>query len=392
MDTLTWTDIEKLAQHREPPVVTIHLPTCLAGREKQQNPIRFRKQIEALEETLQSCWMSPKEVKKFVKPCWNLLEDSDFWREGSRGLAVFLDSQGMQVFQLPFEVNEFMHVGSLFELSPLLQLAQDEVAFHVLAISANSVRLLKVSRGQAQIVEVNGLPESMEQFTGDFTNQASLRFHSTSTRSVHVHGSDAERVGPHSQIRLNEYCRQIDLAIRSVIKTESLPLVLAGEDQIVETFRSESGYEGIVQETVRGNCDGHSPGKLQEAAHEIMKNRLHSIRMNSIAALQELNPEFLSSDIEVLFRAIERGQVRELYLTTDQPLWGICSESCGAVEQHSERREDDENLMNRLVVMAIRKRIPLIAYSRVDFPAGKDLIGRMTTKESSQKKVSSQST
>jgi hypothetical protein len=71
----------------EPPCISLYQPTHRHHPDKQQNPIRFRNLVKALEESLRQKY-STRDVRPLLEPLQNLAEDHSFWNHSLDGLAL----------------------------------------------------------------------------------------------------------------------------------------------------------------------------------------------------------------------------------------------------------------------------------------------------------------
>jgi hypothetical protein len=69
--------------------VSLFMPTHRAGRETEQNPIRFKNLLREAEDRLLATGLRSPDVREILKPAQRLLQESGFWRNQSHGLAVF---------------------------------------------------------------------------------------------------------------------------------------------------------------------------------------------------------------------------------------------------------------------------------------------------------------
>ena len=105
MDIISRTTIIDLIQSCEGPAITIYLPTYSAGRSKNQSPIRLKNLINQAEIMLSETGMRSTQIRSFLKPIENLINDECFWQTQTEGLAVFLDKTDLYLFRLPAAVS-----------------------------------------------------------------------------------------------------------------------------------------------------------------------------------------------------------------------------------------------------------------------------------------------
>ena len=122
--------------------------TCLPnvrGVETRQDPIRLKNLIAEARQNLASAGLKAAEAFALLDPAVALVEDYDFWQHQDLGLALFLGGGQIHTYRVPLAFKPKIDIGSIFHLTPLLPLLDADGAFHVLTITAQSVRLFEAS-------------------------------------------------------------------------------------------------------------------------------------------------------------------------------------------------------------------------------------------------------
>ncbi len=135
-------ELKTLNEEPDGSCVSIFLPTHRAGTQTQQDPIRLKNLLREAEERLLAKGLRAPEVDELVAPARESLDDSDFWRHQSNGLAVFLSPGVLRYYRLPLNFEDLVIVANRYHLKPLLPLLTGDGQFYVLALSQNEVRFL----------------------------------------------------------------------------------------------------------------------------------------------------------------------------------------------------------------------------------------------------------
>jgi hypothetical protein len=110
---------------------SLFMPTHRAGRETEQNPIRFRNLLRQAQEQLQARGLRPAQVQEMLKKPQRLLLDKAFWQRQSDGLAAFFSADAFHCFRLPLAFDELVVTAKRFLVKPLLPiLTSDGLFFH----------------------------------------------------------------------------------------------------------------------------------------------------------------------------------------------------------------------------------------------------------------------
>ncbi len=214
-DIPTRADIERLLTARRPASVSIYLPTNPIPHEAQADRIELKNLTATAVEQLHEAEADKHDVASIEESLHDLIDDDAFWTRQSHGLAVFVTANGLRSFRIPNTVTTIVEVSDRFHVKPLLRTVTFPQAAYVLAIAQGSVRLLEIAPDAAATeVHVNGLPTDIASSVG----KASINDRSASGR---LQGSEGQKV------RMRQYARQIDHALRSVLSGLDLPLILA---------------------------------------------------------------------------------------------------------------------------------------------------------------------
>jgi hypothetical protein len=223
-----------------------------------------------------------------------------------------------------------------FYVKPLLRAITFPQAAFVLALAAGSVRLVEVTReGPPFVVDVPDLP----------TDAAS------------------------ETIRLRQFARRVDQALRGVLTGFELPLILAATEPLASIYRSLNSYPHLVEPGIPGNPQAVSDIDLAAAARAV----LDDVYAGELAALRDLfelrfSHGRASTDVATVARTATHGAVDTLLVDIDEKLPGDVDEDSGAVTF----AEDDADSYG--VVDEIARRV-LLTGGRVLAVRGPDVPG-----------------
>ncbi len=250
----------------------------------------------------------------------DLLDDEEFWRLQSHSLAVFATPDSLQTFRLANRLTPTVRVSDRFHLSPLLRAITFPHAAYVLAISENMVRLVEVLPDTAASqVKVAELPRD----AASAVRKSSLNDRGHSGR---IHGTEGQNV------RLRQYARQIDTAIRPMLAGRDTPLILAAADRLASIYRSVNSYPNLLADHLGTVSDRTSNDELAEAARQIL-DQTNAQEISKLQALfeQRAGMNRATTDISDAARAASYGAIETLLVDIDSDMPGIVDEETGAV-------------------------------------------------------------
>ncbi|WP_080792869.1 hypothetical protein [Corynebacterium pacaense] len=352
-DIPTRTDIEELAATRESFCVSIYLPTSLRHTGAEKTQLTARKLFDAAMEEVEK--RTDRRSALPVREALNeLLDDRDFWSRPGRSLAVFLTPTGITEYRLPNELGEHVAVSDRFSITPLLRAVTFPHSALVLALSQNGARLVEVTADEpATEVSVPDLPGSAEEAVG---------LPSISGRAPYgrLQGGEGRKV------RLTQYARAVDHALRPILNGTSLPLIVAATEPILSIYRNLAGYRGLTEESIRGNSDEISDAELADSARGIL-DRIYDRELAELKELfsQRRNSGRAVTDLSDLARSTASGAIATLVVNFE-------AEVAGSVDDagNLDLGDTDFDALEEIARRALATGARVLAVRSADLPEG----------------------
>ncbi len=343
MKNLTLDQIKGLAQQTASPSISIFLPTHRAGREMQQDPIRFKNLLRDAKKQLLGGGMGPREADALLQPAQALLDDSNFWNHQHDGLAIFMAADDFHYYPLPFSVEELLVLAQSYYVKPVLPLFTNNGHYFILAISQNEVRLFEGTRyGVGQMALPDGIPANIEEALRLDGPQKSLQMHSGDGGGM-FHGqgpSDEEQ-----KVWIEQYLNLVDTSLKEIFREQNAPLVLAGVDYLLPMYRKVSEYQNIMEEGITGGPENLRPEELQEQAWRIVETYFHQETKKTVEQYQQLaDTDKATDNIEEIVAAAFNGRVDKLILSVENQIWGSFNPKNGKVIRSSNGQSKEYNL------------------------------------------------
>jgi hypothetical protein len=259
-------------------------------------------------------------IRQFEDEIADLLEDDDFWRYQARSLAAFAAPEWLITFRLPNRLLSQVEVSDRFYLRPLLRtLTFPHVAF-VLALAQGSVRVVEVTPDlDPARVNVGDLPSDVAGAAGksSVSDRAPIR---------RLQGSEGQKV------RMRQYARQVDRALRPLLNGLEVPLILAATEPIDSIYRSVNTYPHLLAQSISGNPETLSDAELAANARTVLDD-LYAAQLRDVQELYELRSAAgrARSDIAEVARAATFGAVDTLLVDIDAAVPGAVDDQTGAV-------------------------------------------------------------
>jgi Bacterial archaeo-eukaryotic release factor family 11 len=320
VDVPTRAEVERLLTARDPSCVSIYVPTSPLTQDAQVGRIELKNLAADAADQLQAANVDRQDVAEVRALLDEYVEDDEFWAEQAWTLAVFASPAGARSFRLPNRLGSAVEVGDRYYVKPLLRAITFPQAAFVLALAAGGVRLVEVTRdGPPAPVAVPGLPSDAASAAGksSIADRAPVR---------RIQGSEGQRV------RLRQFARKVDSALRGVLTGLDLPLILAAAAPMDAIFRSVNSYPHLTERGIGGNPEERSDAELAAAARAV----LDDLYAQEATALRERFEAHAaqgraSTDVATVARAATYGAVDTLLVDIDQKVPGFVDAQTGAV-------------------------------------------------------------
>src|SRR5262245_49271102 len=256
-DIPTRGDVDRLLESRHSASVSLYLPTDPVSS-SQAERIELRNLAGEARRQLEEAGTAKRDVEAVIGAVEELVEDDAFWRFQARTLAVFATPDSFTSFRLPNRLVALAAVSDRFHLKPLLRAVTFPQVAYVLALAQGSVRLIEaLPDAPPYEVSVPDLPR-------DAASAAGMSSIADRAPRGALQGSEGQKV------RLRQYARQVDQALRPLLRGADVPLILAAAEPIDSIYRSVSTYPRLAAEGIAGNPESASNAELVERARSTL--------------------------------------------------------------------------------------------------------------------------
>ena len=329
MDNGLITDKEfaELARVHDLRCASIFIPTLRAGEEvvRGHDQRRLKNSLKEIRRQLEEEGMSPNEMRGYLGPAEDLLEDTGFWRNQSDGLAIFLQEDRMRYYTLPLHFEPKIYMADHFYLLPLIPYFNDNGRFYLLALSQQQVRLFEGSRHSISEVVTGGeVPRRLEEVVGyDFRDKSlQHRTHHGGEGGAMFHGQGSGK--DDSDPEVERYFRAVDAGVKELIGDDRVPLVLACVEEAFPIYRKTTSHPNLFGEFIPGNPDETDPLLLHEKAWELVKDYYLQERRKREVQIRDLSASGrTSADIGEIVPSAVEGRVDTLFLRKGHDMTGI---------------------------------------------------------------------
>lgn len=350
--------VRALADHQGPGCVSVYIPTGVTSDDGEHARIDLKNARDEAVALLQDVDLERGALDRIVESFDDLIDDSFYWSHQSRSLAVFVEDGYIETFRLPNELTRRVDVSDRFLLKPLLRTLTSTQSAFVLALSQNAARLVEVGPDStAHEVTVPDMPASAASYAG----KASIADRSPSGR---IQGSEGQKV------RMAQYSRGVDQALRPLLSGSGLPLILAAAQPLDAIFRGVSAYSLLLDESIPGNPEELTDQDLGKAARPIL-DQVNAARAADFADRFETFAARgrAASDLADLARAATIGAVESIAFDIDAVVHGTIDEN-GALTFDDEDTPENYGVVDEILRRAVGAGASVLAVRADELPTG----------------------
>lgn len=369
-------EIERLTDTYNTWHVSLYLPTHSGGAAKEQDPIRLKNALQEAEERLLDTDLQPEEAEDLLAPARNLIDNENFWKRQSQGLALFLAEDFLRYYQMPLDFQERVVVSDHFHIKPLLPGLSNNGRFYVLALDQEEIELYQGSRYSISEINLEQIPEGLAEILKWDDPEQRLNLH-TGSKSVvdggvsaifHGHGVASED-DPDEYI--TRYFHRVDEGVSDWLAGEEAPLVLAGVEYLLPLYQEANSYPHILSEGIKKDPQALTPAELHARAWEIVEPLFKDDQeeaYNAYYHLADSEPDRTSQAIEEIVPAAYFERVEVLFVALDAVRWGRFDPENSEVELHEEAQPKDKDLLDLAAAHTLQNGGTVYAVERDDIP------------------------
>ncbi len=362
VDIPTREDLERLITARGPACVTIYVPTTPVTSEADGDRIALGNLARDALEQLRAADHERQAVASLDEQLNDLIEDDVFWAYQANSLAIFATPDNVSTFRLANRLPESIEVADRFRVKPLMRAVTAGQHAFVLALAQGSVRLVEVTADlPAAEVRVPDLPKDLSDAVG----RGSLESRSPRGR---IQGSEGKKV------RMSQYARAVDAALRDLLGGRDTPLILAGAPPLDSIFRQACSYPHLLEPGIEGNPEATSNHDLAAAARGLLDG-IQAERIGDFAEKFEARSkqQRTTTDVAHAAKAAIYGAIAEIAVDIDAPTPGYLDEEDGSVIFAETASADTHGVVDQIAGQALLKGARVLALRREEIPGNGDL-------------------
>lgn len=335
-DALTQASLAEMVSFKGHPCLSLYQTTHRCHPDNQQDPIRYRHLVKALETSLRQQHATDA-VRALLEPFEAVGHDKDFWNHTLDGLAVFGAPGLFRVFRLQRPLAELAVVAESFHTTPLRQCLQSSGRYQVLALSRTTVQLFEGDRNSLDSVSLAaGVPQTISAALGDERTEPHTTVSSYGgigrghTPMHHGHGGRKDEIDGDAE----RFFRAVDRAVlEHHSRPSGLPLMLAALPEHHHLFRAVSSNPFLMASGLMVDSQGVKHADLRQRAWDVAAPQHDAQQAAWSDAYQSAAARGLGSeDLAQVAHAAVAGRVSTLLVEAERLVPGRIDGSTGRID------------------------------------------------------------
>lgn len=362
VDIPTRNEIASLALQRHPGCVSIYLPTTPLTQDIGESQIALGNFIREAEAQLQAIDFDKRELARITEALKDLQDDDEFWRFQAHSLAIFATPDQVRTYRLPNTLSPMVQVSDRLHLKPLYRAITFPHSAFILALSENAVRLLEMHTDAPPTeVKVDDLPKDAASAAGKST--------------INDRGHSGRLVGDEGQnVRLQQYARKIDNALRAVLAGRETPLIVAATGRLASVYPQVNSYPHLLAQGITDSPDRMTEGELGAAARPLLDAH-YADQLQQLRELfeQRSQQSRTTTDIAAAAKAATYGAIDTLMVDIDSVIPGFVDDETGAIELVKTDDAKAYGVVDEITARALANGAKIVGVRKEDLPAGQEL-------------------
>jgi hypothetical protein len=225
-------------------------------------------------------------------------------------LALFVTKGFVGYSRLPFPTKPLAVVSNSFHVKPLLKWMQREHPFALLKLQEKEAVLYQGSLSYFEEIEI--LPyRELKTLDGVFN--------------------------------------ALDRAVYRTIQSSRVPLLLAGDFEMIETYKNVSGYKAIVDDAILDPNDYAESLRLHSAAIQVLEPFLEQKEEALLRSYWSAEQSGKTSDVlhDIVELALQ-GRVKHLFVNEKMNVWGSIDRENGSFTYSPQQEGPEDDVLDDL--------------------------------------------
>lgn len=347
-------EFSRLSDIRSDACISIYLETSPLRQNLEASKIQLGNFIKEALQLVEEKGMDKRRLAMLEEELYSVLEDVDFWDFHARSLAILATPESIVTYRLANNLPNQLEVSERFYLKPLLRALTFPHSAYILALSVNEARLIEFF---ADVPPAEVVIPNMPTCKRDAMGEAAL--------NDHHHGA------VHHKVRLAQYTRKVDQALRPLFASHDHPLFLVAAEPLASIYRATNSLSNLTDETLFTNAEHIGLSDLVSQVRPLLDN-YYQAQLDSLKTRFEIRSgeRRVTQELSDAARAATFGAIELLLINIESSIKGTIDEN-GLIS--FDDNEISYSIIDEIAKRAIATGARVLAVRGEDLPSGADL-------------------
>lgn len=319
---ITKNELLEISKVQNATCISIFIPTHRAGEEtlEGQDALQLKNQLKEVRKKLEEEKMDEHDIEAFERPIHELIEDSEFWRHQSDGLAIFISEDVFKTYTVPVSFEPMTYISNEFYLLPLMSIFNEDGMFYLLTITPAEVKFYEGIKYEITEIDISDLvPSRLEDTVGHDYEQKEVQFKSQKgdKGEATFHGQDDGHKDDKEELK--QFFREVNKGLMSFLSDDQEPpMVICSLDTHFPAYQEVNSYQNLFPENISVNPADIDPVSLHDEARELLrpyflqdqkakKEKFFEVQGTGKSAIrvEEILPSAVDGKVDTLF--VQKG-------------------------------------------------------------------------------------
>lgn len=358
VDLPTKSEFLHLRNVRSDACVSLYLRTTPLSQEAEASRTELANQFRTARDQLESNGFDKRRLSDLAAHIDDLHDDDDFWRLQANSLAVLATPENVRTYRLANTLTPRVMVSDRYHLNPLMRALTFPNAAFVLHLSENTARLIEVF---PDLAPAELKPPGMPRDAASAVHKSTLNDRAPSGR---IQGAEGQNV------RLRQYARQVEAALRPVLGGRDTPLILSAADRMASIYRSINHYPNLLDDHLSTTTDRTTNEEMATAARSVL-DRLNSRLVSDVRDRYEARASqgLATDELSDVARAATFGAIDTILVDMDGDIPGTMDEQSGALALARQAGADTYDVVDEISARTIAHGGQVFSVRAADMPS-----------------------
>lgn len=380
--TISKTVYDQLISFTGETCVSLYIPTDSTNPDPRTNGVTFKNAINKALSQLEALGLKNETYEALDRECERLMTDEVFWKEQAKSFALLACGNQVFTFKLRESHPELLMINDHFYVLPLISQYAEKSAYYILDLDKEFTQMWFGTEHSLSKIEVPDLPRSVEEVTGEETNERNLQFHTgtdaggSGNRPAMYHGSSSWK--DDKDRYLERFLQAVDKAVIAFLKEKQTPLLLSGVEESTVMYRKLSKVKTLVDATLPKSPD---PTKKEEQLHEqswkVIAELQKQQRADVVSAFEETVPAKKLTLFPEILRQAAQGRVDSILLAENTRTWGMFDPESLTYLAENEQKPQSAELLNLAARLVLQNSGRVVILPQDEMPAGETAVATL---------------